>query len=144
MRYGIDPNIAVAQFLQENGCRPVGCSGQGACGIAQFIPATAAAYGLTDRNNVAASLDAWGRYMRDLLNAFGGDYRLALAGYHSGQGAARAALNNCAGNPRTCSYVNSILGNAGNASGDGLNMGARSLSPVILIALGVIAFLALR
>lgn len=144
IRYGINPDIAVAQIMQESGCRPLVCSGAGACGIAQFIPSTAAAYGLTDRTNVAASLDAWGRYMRDLLNAFGGNYRLALAGYHSGQGSAQAALNNCKGNPNTCGYVNKILGSAGNVGGDGLNTGTGSLSPVTLIAIGVIAFLALR
>jgi soluble lytic murein transglycosylase-like protein len=145
IRYGINPDIAVAQFLQENGCRPVGCSGAGACGIAQFIPSTAAAYGLTDRNNVDASIDAWGRLMRDLLNRFGGDYRLALAGYHSGPGAANAALNNCAGNPKTCGYVNSILGSAGTTGtpgGDGSP--ASSVSPVTIAVIALIAILALR
>lgn len=144
IRYGINPDIAVAQIIQESGCRPLVCSSAGACGIAQFIPSTAAAYGLTDRTNVAASLDAWGRYMSELLSRFSGDYRLALAGYHSGAGAASRALNNCKGNPKTCGYVKAILGSAGNVSGDSLNTGTGSLSPVTLIAIGVIAFLALR
>lgn len=112
-RYGIDRNVALAQIRQESGCRSTVCSNQDACGIAQFIPGTWAQYGKGSRTDINASLDAWGRLMRDLLSAFGGDYRLALAGYHSGAGAARAALNNPAGNPRTNNYVNSILGSAG-------------------------------
>lgn len=145
IRYGINPDIAVAQIMQESGCRPLVCSSAGACGIAQFMPGTAQQYGLTDRTNVQASLDAWGRYMSDLLSRFGGDYRLALAGYHSGAGAAQKALNNCKGNPKTCGYVNSILGSArsaGSINGDASTTG--STSPLLLVAIGVLVFLAFR
>jgi soluble lytic murein transglycosylase-like protein len=145
IRAGIDPNIAVAQALQESGCRPTVCSSAGACGLWQFIPSTAAAYGLMDRSDPVASTDAWARLMRDLLNRFNGDYRLALAGYHSGPGAANAALNNCAGNPKTCNYVNSILGSAGTTGtpgGDGSP--ASSISPVTIAVIALIAILALR
>src|SRR3974390_2736216 len=41
-------------------------------GIAQFIPSTAAQYGLTDPMNMEASIDAQARYMRDLLKRYGG------------------------------------------------------------------------
>jgi soluble lytic murein transglycosylase-like protein len=113
-RYGIDPNVALAQIRQESGCRPAVCSSAGACGIAQFLPGTWSQYGSGSRTDVDASLTAWGLYMQHLLSIFGGDYRLALAGYHSGEGAARAALANPAGNPKTNNYVNSILGATGN------------------------------
>lgn len=112
-RYGLDPVIGIEQLSQESGCRSDVCSGQSACGIAQFIPGTWAQWGSGSRSDVSASLEAWGKYMRHLLTKFGGDYRLALAGYHSGEGAARAALNNCRGNPKTCNYVNSIMSAAG-------------------------------
>lgn len=112
-RYGIDPAIALAQINQESGFNPNARSGQGAMGIAQFMPGTWAQYGSGSPFDAAAALEAWGRYMSHLLARFGGDYRLALAGYHSGEGAARAALNNCKGNPRTCGYVNSIMAAAG-------------------------------
>lgn len=119
-QYGIDRNVALAQIKQESGCRSTVCSSAGACGIAQFIPDTWARYGGGgDRNDVDASLSAWGTLMRHLLDLFKGDYRLALAGYHSGEGAAQAALNNPSGNPKTNQYVNAILGNAGGASPSG-------------------------
>lgn len=40
--YGIDSDVAIWQLWQENRFRSSGCSGAGACGIAQFIPASVA------------------------------------------------------------------------------------------------------
>ena len=146
-RYGIDRSIAFAQIKQESGCRSSVCSHQGACGIAQFIESTAAAYGV-NRSDVDSSLDGWGRYMRHLLNKFSGDYRLALAGYHSGEGAARAALNNCPGNPNTCHYVNVIMSAAGRGLPVGNNVttspgplvpystNQTAISPLMALAIG--------
>jgi transglycosylase-like protein with SLT domain len=37
---GIDPRLLAAQLRIESGFRPTICSGQGACGIAQFLPGT--------------------------------------------------------------------------------------------------------
>lgn len=88
-RYGITPDIAVAQIQQESGFKVCIGSPKGALGIAQFIKATADRFGLRDRCNPVASMDAWGRYMRQLLDQFGGDYRLALAGYNAGEGNVR-------------------------------------------------------
>jgi soluble lytic murein transglycosylase-like protein len=112
-RYGINERIALAQINQESGFRPNVGSSAGAFGIAQFLASTAAAYGLRDRSDPVSSMEAWGKYMRHLLDKFGGDYRLALAGYHSGEGAARAALRNPAGNPKTVHYVTTIMNAAG-------------------------------
>jgi hypothetical protein len=86
-RYGIDRGIALAQIKQESNCDPSRCSYKGACGIAQFMPATWAQYtggGGTPRTDVSTSLDAWGRFMRDLLSKYNGDYSLALAAYNAG------------------------------------------------------------
>jgi soluble lytic murein transglycosylase-like protein len=140
---GINPGIAVAQAMQESGCRPGVCSGAGACGIFQQMPGTAAQYGITDRFNPNQSIDGWARIMSDLLDRFNGDYRLALAGYHSGPGAAQKALNNCAGNPKTCNYVNSILGASGGASGGQPGAGGE-VSPLVWVAIGIVALMALR
>src|SRR3990172_1508529 len=83
--YGIDRDIAYRQIDQESRFNPDACSPAGACGIAQFIPDTARRFGLTDRYDPVASLDAWGAYMCALLDQFGWRYDLALAGYNSGE-----------------------------------------------------------
>jgi hypothetical protein len=108
--YGIDRGIALAQIRQESGCNPNACSAKKACGIAQFMPATAARFGV-DVHNVASSLDGWGRYMRFLLDKFG-TYALALAGYNAGEGAVQRARG-IPPYPETQNYVRVILANAG-------------------------------
>lgn len=149
IRAGINPDVAVAQMMQESGCNPNVCSNAGACGIAQFLPGTWSQYGSGSRSDVNASLNAWAAYFSHLLSKFGGDYRLALAGYHSGEGAAKKALANCQGNPKTCGYVNSILGNAGSGAGSpaaiATNGDARAGSSVLSwVIVGFVALLILR
>lgn len=157
-RYGIDWSIGRRQIQQESGFRCV-TSSAGAGGPAQFLPGTWAQYGSGDRCNPAAAAEAWARYMSHLLSIFGGDYRLALAGYHSGEGAARAALRNCRGNPRTCDYVNRIMGGAASppstvgassplpaVDGPGFDLSGifGGISTAALVAFGVVAFLILK
>lgn len=128
--YGIDPNIAVEQLRWESGnFNPLyvygpGKSSASAMGIAQFIWATGNRYGLRtvdDFYNPDLAVPAWARYMRHLLDTFGGRYDLALAGYNTGEG--RAAVKQAYQNgdsvlnygilPETYTYVSTILSNAG-------------------------------
>jgi soluble lytic murein transglycosylase-like protein len=142
-RYGINEDVAVKQIMTESSCQNLGCNYAGACGVAQFKPATFAQYGSGTWSNVSDSLNAWGALMSHLLSTFGGDYRLALAGYHSGERDARAALNNCRGNPKTCAYVDKIMGNSANPSSPdsiGLpDVGSlfSNMSPTTMIVLGL-------
>lgn len=119
-KYGIDPRIAVEQIRQESSFNP-NATGPAtrygtAKGIAQFIDATARDYGLTNPYDPALALDAYGRYMRDLLRMFGGDYRKALAGYNAGPGNVRK-YNGVPPFRETQNYVSSILSRAGRAAG---------------------------
>lgn len=82
---GIDPAIGVAQARQESAFNPNAVSQAGAQGLFQFMPGTWATYGKGSPFDVDASIAAWARYMRKLLNQFGGRYDLALAGYNSGE-----------------------------------------------------------
>lgn len=142
-QYDIDPAVAVAQIGAESSFNPAASSGV-AHGLAQFTPATWASYGRGgDMYNGEDSLQAWGRYMRYLLDRFNGDYRLALAGYHAGEGDAAAALRNPAGNPKTNAYVNKIMSQAGR--GVSFSPGNESdMTWLIAAGIGVIAFLLWR
>jgi hypothetical protein len=135
-RYGIDRGIALAQIKQESGCRPGVCSGAGACGIAQFMPATAARFGLIDRTNVDQSLDAWGRYMKQLLSMFGGRYDLALAGYNAGENRTSLKAGKIPNIPETQNYVASIMkflgiGGTGSGGSSGDSSSSSSDAPIL-------------
>lgn len=91
-RYGIRREVAYRQIERESNFDPNAVGTKGELGIAQFLESTAREYGLIDRSDPYASLDAWGRYMRDLLDRFGGDYEQALGGYNWGQGRVAQAV----------------------------------------------------
>ena len=105
---------------QESSFRPGVTSRAGAQGAAQFMPGTAAAYGLDDPFDAERSIDAQSHLMRDLLRAFG-SVPLALAAYNAGPARVRAC--GCIPPiPETQAYVADILGllrGAGDPGGEG-------------------------
>jgi len=86
-RYGIDPLLIYAQMHQESGFKLKATSYKGASGLMQLMPATAVRFGVTNIYEPKQNIDAGVKYMRWLLDKFGGDVELALAGYNAGEGA---------------------------------------------------------
>jgi hypothetical protein len=86
-RYNIDPLLIYAQMHQESAFKLKATSYKGARGLMQLMPATAIRFGVTDIYNPKQNIEAGVKYMRWLLNKFGGDMSLALAGYNAGEGA---------------------------------------------------------
>lgn len=110
-KHGVDPDVFVAQLKQESGLRPGLTSSKGAQGIAQFIPSTAASYGVNLHDGrVSDDLDGAARYMRDNLKRTGGDYAAALSIYNSGHPDAYKDPRFAEG--QTYNYVKTILGSA--------------------------------
>ena len=89
---GIGPDLFVRQIQQESGFNPGATSPAGAVGIAQFMPATAAAMGVNPYDPTSA-LYGGARLMAQLSNQFGGDYAKALAAYNGGPGAVQYAVS---------------------------------------------------
>lgn len=86
-RYNIDPLLIYSQMHQESSFKLRATSYKGASGLMQLMPATARRFGVTDIYDPKQNIDAGVKYMRWLLDAFGGDVVLALAGYNAGEGA---------------------------------------------------------
>lgn len=88
-KYGLPPewrDIGYRQLMQESRGKLDAVSPKGAQGPWQFMPKTAKGYGLQNPNDPAASTDAWGRMMADMLKQTGGNPAHALAAYNWGIG----------------------------------------------------------
>jgi len=112
-RWGVPPALIAGQLMAESGFDPAAGSPAGAQGIAQFMPGTAAAYGLADPYDPVAAIDAEAHLMHDLLRQFGYP-ELALAAYNAGP-APVEACRCIPPYPETQAYVTRILALIGGA-----------------------------
>ena len=112
-RWSVSATLLAAQLYAESGFNPFAVSPAGAQGIAQFMPGTAAQFGLDDPFDPDAAIDAQAHLMRDLLRRFGA-VPLALAAYNAGP-APVAACGCVPAFPETRGYVARILGLMGGA-----------------------------
>lgn len=124
-RWSVGAALLGAQLWQESRFNPRAVSPVGAAGIAQFMPATAAHYGLSpaERFDPAKAIDAQAHLMHDLLRQFG-SVPLALAAYNAGPGNV-LRYGGIPPFPETQAYVQSILallGGAGLAAPAGLEI----------------------
>jgi soluble lytic murein transglycosylase-like protein len=99
--------------MAESNFDPFAGSPAGAQGIAQFIPSTAAAYGLANPFDPVEAIDAEAHLMSDLIRRFGSP-QLALAAYNAGPAPVEAC--SCVPSiPETTAYVSRILALLGGA-----------------------------
>jgi hypothetical protein len=108
IRYNIDPLLVYAQMHQESSFKLKAISYKGARGLMQLMPATAIRFGVRDIYNPKQNIEAGVKYMRWLLNTFGGDVALALAGYNAGEGAVMKYGNQIPPYRETQEYVRRI------------------------------------
>jgi len=86
-RYRLDPCLIISVMGVESRYNRFAVSPKGASGLMQLMPGTAARFGVRNIFDARENVMAGANYLRWLLDRFGGNVRLALAGYNAGEGA---------------------------------------------------------
>jgi Transglycosylase SLT domain len=107
-RHNIDPLLIFAQMSQESAFKKTATSHKGASGLMQLMPATAVRWGVKNIYNPQQNIEAGVKYMRWLLDKFGGDVKLALAAYNAGEGSVKKYGNKIPPYTETQNYVKRI------------------------------------
>jgi soluble lytic murein transglycosylase-like protein len=108
---GVDPGLAFRLVRTESGFTLNAKSKAGAVGYTQVLPSTARLYepGLTNKQlfERSTNLRLGFRYLRDLLERYDGDLRLALLAYNRGPGKVQELLD--AGRDPQNGYSTAVL-----------------------------------
>jgi soluble lytic murein transglycosylase-like protein len=107
-REEVDPALLRSVMEQESAFRPCAVSSKGAMGLMQLMPATAAELGVGNPFDPGQSVDGGARFLKQLLQSYGGDVPLALGAYNAGPGKVNEA-NGIPPIPETLDYVRRIM-----------------------------------
>jgi soluble lytic murein transglycosylase-like protein len=108
-KHGVDSNLLRSVMKQESAFKPCALSVAGAMGLMQIMPDTAEMLHLDDPFDPEKNVDAGAKFLRTMLDRFGGDVAMALAAYNAGPG----TVDRAGGVPpiaETLQYVSNILG----------------------------------
>ncbi|MCX6136601.1 MAG: transglycosylase SLT domain-containing protein [Ignavibacteriales bacterium] len=86
-QHGLNPNLLKAIIATESGGVAHARSSQNAKGLMQLIDSTATAMGVSNVWDPRQNIDGGSKYLKKMMERFGGDIRLALASYNAGPGA---------------------------------------------------------
>lgn len=85
----VSPALVLAVIAVESAGKADAVSGAGAQGLMQLMPATAARFGVVDSFETTQNISGGVKYLDWLMQEFGGDPMLVLAGYNAGEGSVR-------------------------------------------------------
>lgn len=105
---GLDPELLLAVVMEESGGNPAAVSEKGAQGLMQLMPATATEVGVADPTNPAQNIAGGARYLKQMMDRFGGQTSLALAAYNAGPGNVDKAGGRVPEFPETHRYIDRV------------------------------------
>jgi soluble lytic murein transglycosylase-like protein len=108
-QYNLYPELLHAVIRTESAYDASAVSPAGATGLMQLMPQTAKRYKVSNIWDAEQNLHGGARYLRDLLEMFEHDLRLALAAYNAGENAVIKYGNRIPPYPETQRYVRKVL-----------------------------------
>jgi soluble lytic murein transglycosylase-like protein len=116
-RNGLREDLVRAVVQVESGFNPYARSPKGALGLMQLMPATIRQFGVSNPFNPVQNVDAGTRYLRQLLDRYANDERLALAAYNAGPATVDRHHQGIPPYVETRRYVERVTGLAGSRPG---------------------------
>ncbi len=107
-REGLTPDLLRAVIQKESSYLPCAVSADGAEGLMQLMPGTAADLGVENPFDPRQNVDGGAKYLKQMLDRYGSNLMLALAAYNAGP----SRTDNAGVLPlpaETASYVSDIL-----------------------------------
>jgi soluble lytic murein transglycosylase-like protein len=111
-KYNLSPELIRGVIRAESNFQVNAVSSAGAKGLMQLMPETAKELGVTNPFDIQQNIDGGARYLRQMLDRFGGDLKRALAAYNAGPGAVEQ-FNGDVPFTETRQYVQRVLRYAG-------------------------------
>lgn len=106
-RYQVDPRLVAAVAQTESGGNQEAVSPAGAVGVMQLMPETAAGLGVNPYDK-RQNIEGGTKYLRQMMDTFGGDVQKAVAAYNAGPQAVKE-YNGIPPYRETQDYVNKVL-----------------------------------
>jgi soluble lytic murein transglycosylase-like protein len=106
-KYQVDPKLVSAVAEVESGGNQGAESPAGAIGVMQLMPDTAASLGVNPYDK-QQNIEGGARYLRQMLDSFGGDVKKAVAAYNAGPNAVKK-YGGVPPYPETQNYVDKVL-----------------------------------
>ncbi len=106
-KYQVDPRLVAAVAQTESGGSQEAVSPAGAVGVMQLMPDTAAGLGVNPYDK-AQNIEGGAKYLRQMMDTFGGDVQKAVAAYNAGPQAVKE-YNGVPPYRETQDYVNRVL-----------------------------------